>query len=318
MTNLTRKFNKAEDIETISRDDLPSLYHIATLKSIEKKNNFYNLIKINLLLLIIGALSSSIFVAITPNNQVLNHIQLVVSWISFISLIISLFITIFIQLKKFDQEWYGARAIAESIKTLSWRFMMGSDKFGKNQTLEKVIELFTSEIKDINNQSRYLAGVLGGKIGEKPLITQLMYDVRKLSYKERLKIYLTHRIEKQKNWYLTNSKNNESNGNNYFNYIYVFQAFAILSAFLYIVKPTFIINPSALLITLATSFLTWSQVSQFKILAQSYGFTAHELNNIITLGKTINSESNLSKFVIDSEQAISREHTMWLARKIEF
>lgn len=312
MINSKKIINKASDIEKITREDLPSLYHVASLKSAKKKNIFFFLIKTNLILLAIGTLSTSIFII----NKDRNQIQSFISYLSFFSLLISLCITLFLQLKEYDKEWYGARAIAESIKTLSWRFMMCSDKFN-GQTQEEVTKLFINDINKIKNESRYLAGVLGGTVGEKPLITELMFSIRKLSFNERLKLYLKYRIEVQRNWYLESSKEKEDNGDICFIYIFIFEILALITLFLYIVNPTLLINPSALFITIVTSLLTWSQVKQFKILSQSYGFTGHELNSIITLGTTIKSEKELSKFVIDSEQAISREHTMWRARKVE-
>jgi hypothetical protein len=144
-----------------------------------------------------------------------------------------------------------------------------------------------------------------------------MLNVRKLSVKDRVSLYLKHRIGKQKKWYNDNCSKNENLGNIFFYIIFGSQIVALLSSYLYVIDKNAVFNPAAVFATFAASFITWAQVKQFKTLSQSYGYTAYELGSIYDLGKNVTTEEDLTKFVVDSEQAISREHTMWLARKIE-
>jgi hypothetical protein len=57
------------------------------------------------------------------------------------------------------------------------------------------------------------------------------------------------------------------------------------------------------------------QLKQHQELKQAYTTAVIELNFIEEKGIRVSSETELSKFVMDSENAISREHTLWLAQK---
>jgi hypothetical protein len=67
--------------------------------------------------------------------------------------------------------------------------------------------------------------------------------------------------------------------------------------------------------TLTASFLAWLQVKQHEELAHSYAVAAHELSFVREAGKLVHQEAELSSFVADAETAISRKHTLWLARR---
>ena len=56
-------------------------------------------------------------------------------------------------------------------------------------------------------------------------------------------------------------------------------------------------------------------MKQHQELKQAYTTTVQELNMILAGAERISTDTELSKFVLDSENAISREHTLWLAQK---
>jgi hypothetical protein len=57
------------------------------------------------------------------------------------------------------------------------------------------------------------------------------------------------------------------------------------------------------------------QLRRYQELSQSYLITATELSLIKSKIHQIETEEELSNFVDDAETAISREHTLWLARR---
>jgi len=73
--------------------------------------------------------------------------------------------------------------------------------------------------------------------------------------------------------------------------------------------------PVDVIIALASSLLSWIQAKRFTELSASYALTAHEIGFINEQIATINSEDDFSKFVGDAENAFSREHTQWAARR---
>jgi hypothetical protein len=69
------------------------------------------------------------------------------------------------------------------------------------------------------------------------------------------------------------------------------------------------------LTSLCASLLAWMQVKQYQELSQSYAIAAHELGLISVLAEHGQSEVDFSAFVADAETAMSREHTLWAARR---
>ena len=79
--------------------------------------------------------------------------------------------------------------------------------------------------------------------------------------------------------------------------------------------PDFVLNPTGLTTTAIAVLMTWVQVKQYKNLAESYGITTTELSLIEDTIPNITTNEQFSNFVAESETAISREHTLWRARR---
>jgi hypothetical protein len=71
------------------------------------------------------------------------------------------------------------------------------------------------------------------------------------------------------------------------------------------------------LATSASAALTWLQAKKHNELSLSYVLAAQEIVLIKGEALSVNSEKKLSGFVLDAENAFSREHTQWVARKSE-
>ena len=64
-----------------------------------------------------------------------------------------------------------------------------------------------------------------------------------------------------------------------------------------------------------SAIVRWIQIKKFYELAIAYNFTANEISIIETKLDSLNTEQEFSKFVNEAEQAFSREHTQWIARR---
>ena len=65
----------------------------------------------------------------------------------------------------------------------------------------------------------------------------------------------------------------------------------------------------------AASANAWVQMRQHRTLATSYGVAAQELGLARAAVSSAASEDEWARVVSDAEDAVSREHTMWLARR---
>jgi len=66
--------------------------------------------------------------------------------------------------------------------------------------------------------------------------------------------------------------------------------------------------------TVAASLIAWSQTKQFDELEESYDLAKTELEQIEQQTATAGNELAFIEAVVNAENAISREHTMWAAK----
>ena len=66
---------------------------------------------------------------------------------------------------------------------------------------------------------------------------------------------------------------------------------------------------------ISASALAWLTLKRYEDLAEAYQTAAKELSRIGSEAPSNATEEGLSQFVIDSENAMAREHTLWLAKR---
>jgi hypothetical protein len=148
-----------------------------------------------------------------------------------------------------------------------------------------------------------------------PIISDKMLELRNLSLADRKKYYIQNRIEDQKKWYANKAEYNLQKYNFWFWIIIISQVASLISIVILIKKPNFNCNFVGLFTTVSASAISWLQLKQHQELKQAYTTATQELNFIVTLSEQATTEESFSKFVLDSENAVSREHTLWLAQR---
>jgi hypothetical protein len=93
------------------------------------------------------------------------------------------------------------------------------------------------------------------------------------------------------------------------------QAIAIGAAVLLVRWPDFNFNIASVFSAAAAAFIAWQELKRHQELAFAYGQAAHEIGLVLARERYIDTEVEFSAFVSDAENAISREHTMWTARR---
>jgi hypothetical protein len=74
-------------------------------------------------------------------------------------------------------------------------------------------------------------------------------------------------------------------------------------------------SPAGVIMTVAAGATAWNQAKRHEELSASYSLAAHELADLKTLLTSCADESGFVLLIEDIEEAISREHTMWRARR---
>jgi uncharacterized membrane protein YhaH (DUF805 family) len=108
---------------------------------------------------------------------------------------------------------------------------------------------------------------------------------------------------------------NKDYGRTWFLFVVVLNACAAISALLRIAYPCWKYFPTTVFAVAAAAAISWIQARRFNDLSTSYSLAAHEIAIIQSRAKIFMDEEEFSRFVNDTENAFSREHTQWIARK---
>lgn len=285
----------------MSNDFLPALYESANKIAKDSQAVFCWLFGINLVLLTIAVALSVFYIS----SVIYIYFQIFV-------LFASLGITLLLGYQLPEKTWYGGRALAESTKTMALRFMMKAEPFNIDET--KSSDLFLQNLKELIKDNKEITSKSVASLGAQE-ITDEMKSVRASNMTERKKYYLNNRIIDQFNWYKSKSAFNQKRSKQFFFLIILATSFAIASSILRISNPTTEQWPTDIFIGIASALLGWNQAKKFRELSASYAQTAYEISLIKAQASQIRTEKEFSTFVGDAENAFSREHVQWLARR---
>jgi len=284
--------------------DYPALYQAADNASLKAQDNYLNSVKSYIALSVIGA---GLSVAGIQSKG-----AAIVAAVVFLS---ALFLSIYIAVRKNEGVWYRARAVAESIKTSTWRFMMRTEPFDASLEIDLAKSDFRGVLQRILSEHKDLAHDLAGTFSMEAQISPKMEEVRGKTLNERKSIYLKDRIEDQRKWYTDKSKFNKKWGSIWFWILIGFQGVAVILTLMRVVYPEWSYWPTEIFVVAAAGIFTWLQLKRFRELAASYGLAAHEIGVAMGALETVQTENNFSDFVRNTENAFSREHTQWVAKK---
>ena len=293
-------------IMKISQSDFPSEFLKADISSRKAQKNYKGL-NLGILIALLGA---TIMVSI--NDQLVKTCQ---NWnqINGIILLLGAAGSTYLYFRKPEVKWYLGRAVAESIKSLSWKFMMKAEPFNSGNDPDDKALLF-NRIHEIVEKSGENGFDIDAPSSHDHTITQKMIEVRNSTFLERKDIYATHRVDDQIGWYKTTAIKNKIWGTCLVWLMILCQCIAAMYLIFW-AKDFHTLNLTEVIIFIVTALIAIIEMNKYKELKESYSYTHNELIYIRNRFNTINSEKELDEFVNDAELAISREHTMWLARR---
>ena len=216
---------------------------------------------------------------------------------------------------KLQQDWYRCRALAESVKTLTWRYIMRAAPFANEPSLQDARAEFRNQLYRTFDANRATADKINPNWSADDQITDEMDHVRALSLDERKKYYTANRLNDQRTWYMHKAGENNRSARNW---VIAAVAAYVLAFALVLARIKFPdwgfwgIGP---IIVFASSVIGRMQVKKFNELAAAYTVTAHEIGLIKPRLDAVGTESDFSDFINDAELAFSREHTLWIARQ---
>jgi len=228
--------------------------------------------------------------------------------------VLSLAVLLYRTNAKPEQAWYRCRAMAESVKTSTWAYMMHAKPFDGTDA-DSGAQLRT-RVADLMKSNEHIADKLQSAPVGQVQTTREMDLVRALPWRQRRDYYVENRISDQRNWYTNKASQNDALATRW---QVASVAVYLIAVTMAISRPTYAsfvpVWPIEPLIVVAASILGWVQIKKFNELASVYRLTALEIGLIEDKLKRVENEVELGEFVNEAELAFSREHTQWVARQ---
>ncbi|WP_207285697.1 DUF4231 domain-containing protein [Pseudomonas sp. FW300-N2A2] len=281
--------------------DFPALYRSADRLSSESQRQFLRALKVHLLLLVFAA-----------GLSIVSSPHWAIAVCQLLALLGALSCSVYLFSRRPDHNWYAGRAVAESIKTITWRFVCRAEPFQGSDAF--ALKDFHNRLKAIVDQNKDVAQSLTEHLDD-PQVTQTMTRMRAASLDKRKESYEKGRIKNQLSWYAKKAVFNKKTSNVFFWILIVINVVAVVCAALRIKFPDAQFWPTDVFVAMAASILSWMQAKRFSELAASYALAAHEIGLIREQALMPITDEEFSKFVGDAENAFSREHTQWVARQ---
>lgn len=291
----------------IEKENYPGLFQSADQASVSAQRRYLCLQKCHISCLILGSVGAALAILVPREAVTWTYATLaivlvtgiILSWVS--------------RERQYYKTWFACRAIAESTKTVTWRFMMKAAPF-KDDSIAKVS--FVNQLQRIREGRYFRSHDLAQNLdANAQSISGFMNGVRQKPLNVRQNLYLESRLRDQKKWYTNKANSNSKVESNWFWVAFAFQIFAIAIAIHQASSGGLPVNIVPLLMTCAASAIAWSQMKRHGELAQTYSLAAQELGDQEVIATDITEETDFLALVEQVEETISREHTMWCARR---
>ncbi|WP_438493913.1 DUF4231 domain-containing protein [Streptomyces asiaticus] len=289
--------------ETVGYDDFPALYRAADANSLRGQRRYLRVMRFQLGALVIAAAFG--VVALRAGGT---DVAAVVASVAFGAALVS---DVYMLKERPDRQWYAGRALAESTKTLTWRYMVGGSPLGTAElTDEQAEDLLLARFAEIEADVEPV--LLIPDHGSPEQVTEGMRRTRALPLEQRRELYLRARIRDQQEWYGTKARWNERRATLWSVTLATLELFGLTAG---VLKADGVIDIDllGLAAALAAAGAAWVQTKQHQNLATAYAMAHHELATIGSRVRHMRTEENWASFVGGSEDAVSREHTLWRA-----
>jgi hypothetical protein len=291
----------------MKESDYPALYRSSDACSLKAQKGHLWLQKIYLSSLIIGSIVSASISLAEPDN-----IRLVYGGVAVI-LFLGLILLWVSRAQRYDRDWFDCRAVAESVKTATWRYMMKAPSFQGDASVDIN---FVSELQEIRKtRPGVLRAIVGVSDPVASEITDFMRLVRALTLQERKEMYLNERLLDQKKWYSEKGKAHSLSSTKWFWAVSILQILAVSIAIVQTATAGFGVNIVPIVTTCAAVAVAWTQTKRYDEQAQAYALAANELGALESVAGNLITEEEFVQLVEQTEEAISREHTMWCAKR---
>jgi hypothetical protein len=280
---------------------MPGLFQGADQLSLRAQRRFLLASRLRLVCIVLAAAGG----AVSLQTGTLD----VAALVTVVALVGAIVAEVWLLIEKPEQSWYDGRALAESAKTLAWRYAVGATPF--DDTSDPAVEArFVAELEKLLRDAPRTAVAPTTA----PAVSDQLRRLRNAPLSERRDTYLAHRIDDQSAWYARKSGSNIRRAQRWRITLLVLEILGVMAALLRAVGLVRI-DLAGIAAALIGAGAAWLATKQHDSLGRAYAFATNELS--LARARLVHAvgPADWAREVADAEEAISREHTMWRASR---
>jgi hypothetical protein len=284
-------------------DALPGLYHGADSSSTGAQRRYLVASRLRLILLIAAAVTGAVSVRLGNNGDFAG----VGTAIALVGAIVA---EGWLVKERPERSWYDGRALAESAKTLAWRFAVCAPPFPRSLDNVEAERRFVDQLAQLLEDAPSSAI----DVGNDPALNDTLRQIRRGTLEERKAVYLRDRIAEQRDWYSNKSQRNRKSALGWQVALVTIEATGVLCAILRAME-VIDVDLAGIVAAMAGAGVAWLSIRQHALLGRTYGRTASLLAIVHDRLSLVRTEERWAVEVADAEEVISREHVMWRASR---
>jgi hypothetical protein len=288
----------------LSAEEEPALFHAADQASVAAQRRYVLFIRLGLLMALLAAVAGAV-----------NWGHGAIVWAGVLSaaaFMVAIITELLSRVTRPDRIWYEGRAVAESVKTLAWKFAVGGAPFPLSSPLDECEELFLGRLEDLLRDIDRGGLPLTASRGLQ--ITPGMRRLRDTTLRERISVYQRERLGEQQEWYTAKYAFNRRRASQWSYLLLAVEILGVVAGLL-LAAGALAFDAIGIASTLVAALGAWSQVRQYDTLAHAYSIAGQELATVLNRSQRRMDEDTWSAFVRDAEEVISREHKLWASRR---
>jgi ABC-type multidrug transport system fused ATPase/permease subunit len=294
----------------LEKKDYPLLFQESDSKAVKAQKNYFQLVLLKILLLIIVALITSVN---WPSASILlTPVAIVLAMV----MVFSITLTAIMNIRNSDKNWLFSRKMAEEIKTETWKYMMRVGDYQGSSLDQEAERSFLKNLDEIMHRNPGICSQLSLEFTSGSQITEHMKRIRKSSLKNRMGYYSQERIHDQRLWYANRAKWNRKQETKWFTITWLLELAAVSIAVVNIVLVDMVVQPVSAVLAAGGGVLCWVNAKSYREPAESYGIISNELALVEERARSIVDKEGFSEIVKEVENLIMKEHSIWLSRLI--
>ena len=294
----------------MEKKDYPLLFQQSDSKALTAQKNYFQLVLLKILLLIVVALITSL----NWTGQSIFRTPVAIALA--MTMVFSITLTAIMSIRNLDENWLLSRKMAEETKTETWKYMMRVGDYQKSSTDQEAENTFLKKLDEIMHNNPKICSQLNPESATVSQITEHMKSVRKNNLKNRMSYYFQERIHDQRCWYANKAKWNRNQETKWFIITWLLELLAVSIAVVNIVLADIVIQPVSAVLAAGGGVLSWVNGRSYREPAESYGIISNELALLEERARNIPDGEGFSEIVKEVENLIMKEHSVWLSRLI--